>query len=268
MQILDKSEPVAEIFFVQRFSQDVFIQDKVLSAPGVYIKPLTSLPNILYKSSFNGNSSANPNGISFYDKSEEASGPNAPGFSSSSLDDSLKQFGVGFTQDNKFALLFSGGEMFGEANRPFASDIGIVLGDPTVRINNKKTGGFSKDIGKLVYAGSIEVRGLLGLDYNTDGYEDILVVSGDGKVRLIQNNGGYDQLKDQGFILDVKNGIQDFTKADFNNDGQMDLIIAGKVSCKKNDTCVDVYENQGGAFVRNNLHLMRPQKSLRLKRKI
>ena len=33
MQILDKSEPVAEIFFVQRFSQDVFIQDKVLSAP-------------------------------------------------------------------------------------------------------------------------------------------------------------------------------------------------------------------------------------------
>ena len=42
------------------------------------------------------------------------------------------------------------------------------------------------------------------LDYNTDGYEDILVVSGDGKVRLIQNNGGYDQLKDQGFILNVK----------------------------------------------------------------
>ena len=46
------------------------------------------------------------------------------------------------------------------------------------------------------------------------------MVSGDGKVRLIQNNGGYDQLKDQGFILDVKNGIQDFTKAD--------LIMTGK----------------------------------------
>ncbi|MBI4994291.1 S-layer homology domain-containing protein [Candidatus Peregrinibacteria bacterium] len=265
MQVLDKSEPVAEIFFVQRFSQDVFIQDKITEAPGVYVKPLTSLPNILYKSSFNGNSSANPNGVSFYDKSEEVQGPNAPGFSFSSLDDSLKQFGIGFTQDNKFALLFSGGEMFGEANRPFASDIGIVLGDPTVKVNNKKAGGFSKDIGKLVLAGSSEVRGILGLDYNTDGYEDILVVSGDGKIRLIQNNGGYDQLKDQGFILDVKNGIQDFTKTDFNNDGQMDLIIAGRVSCRKTDTCVDVYENQGGAFVRNNLHFNETAKIVTVK---
>ena len=109
--------------------------------------------------------------------------------------------------------------MFGEANRLLHPILELCSEIRPLELIIK-TGGFSKDIGKLVLAGQSEVRGLLGLDYNTDGYEDILVVSGDGKVRLIQNNGGYDQLKDQGFILNVKNGIQDFTKAD--------LIMTGK----------------------------------------
>lgn len=255
LQVLDKDTPVAEIYFVQRFNQDVkLLEEGEPDSTGVYVKPLTNLPNIFYNNAFSGNSTSESQGFVFYDKTEEVSGSAAPGFSFSSFEDSLKKIGIGFSEDNKFALLFSSGETFGEANRPYSSDIGIVLGDPTVRINNKKEGGFSSDIGKLVYAGSSDVRGLISFDYNTDGFEDILIVEDKGKVRLIQNNGGYDQLKDQGFILDVKNGIQDFDKVDFNNDEQMDFVIAGKVSCRKGDTCVDIYENREGEFVRNNLH--------------
>ncbi|MBI2638250.1 hypothetical protein HYW83_01530 [Candidatus Peregrinibacteria bacterium] len=254
IQILDKDTPVAEIFFVQRFDQDVKIQDEISDAPGIYVKPLRLPPQFIFESAFLGNSTAVPRGAAFYDKNEEVGGPSAPGFAFQSLEDSLKNFGVGFTQDNKFALLFSSGETFGEANRPYASDIGIVLGDPTVRIDNGKPGTFSSDVGKFVYAGASTVRGLVTLDYNNDGNEDMLILEGENKIRLIQNNGGYDQLKDQGYLFDIKNGIQDLTKLDYNNDGQMDLVIAGKVSCRKGDTCIDVYENRGGAFARHNLH--------------
>ncbi len=253
IQIIDKDTPVAEIFFVQRFDQDVKIQSEISSAPGVYVQPLRLPPQFIFENTFLGNSSAQPKGAAFFDKSEEVQGASAPGFAFQSLEDSKKNFGIGFTQGNKFALLFSSGETFGEANRPYASDIGIVLGDPTVRIDNRKAGTFSADIGKLVSAGAASVRGLVTLDYNNDGNEDILILEGENKIRLIQNNGGYDQLKDQGYLFDIKNGIQDFTKLDFNNDGQMDLVIAGKVSCRKGDTCIDVYENRAGAFVRHNL---------------
>lgn len=253
LEILDKDTPVAEILFVQRFNQDVRIQDFISEAPGIYIQPFKTAPQIVYRQVYSGSSSNEPAGVAFYDKSELVEGSSSPGFAFQSFEDTLNKFGVGFTEDNKFALLFAGGEMFGEANRHYASDIGIVIGDPTVRVNNEGSGSFSKDIGKLIYAANGPVRGLISFDYNTDGYEDILILEGEGKIRLLQNNGGYDQLKNQGFIFDIKQGIADFTKVDVNNDGQMDLVIAGTDSCRKGDTCIDIYENQQGAFYRYNL---------------
>ncbi|MEK9132916.1 MAG: VCBS repeat-containing protein, partial [Patescibacteria group bacterium] len=260
LQVFDQDLAVAEVFFVQHFNQNVKIQDQIAPAPGVYVKLLQTPPQIINGKTFSGNSSANPRGVAFYDKSEDVRGASAPGFAFKSLEDSLDRFGVGFTEDNKFALSFAAGEMFGEANRPFASDIGIVLGDPTVKVDNRETGTFSQDIGKMIYSGSAEVRGIISFDYNNDGYEDVLIVEGSGKIRLLQNNGGYDQLKDQGYLLDVKNGIQDFTKVDFNNDGQMDLVIAGSESCRKGETCVDIYENREGALVRRNLNFDQKEK--------
>lgn len=255
VEIFDKDTLVAEVFFVQHFNQDVRFGPAASEIPGVSVRPLKAPPNIRYRHVLTGNSSSESLGLAFYDTSEEVRGTSAPGFSFLSLEDSLDRFGVGFTQDNKFGLLFSSGETFGEAHRLYSSDIGIILGDPTVRIDNRAKANetFSQDVGKLIYAGDAEVQSLLSLDYQSDGFEDILVIQDDGRIRLLQNNGGYDQFRDQGYILNIKNGIQDATKLDFNRDGQMDLVIAGTVSCRKGDTCIDIYENQRGAFMRKNL---------------
>lgn len=255
LEVLDGATQVAEIMFVQRFNQDVRIREGIAEAPGVYVQPFTLPQNLEYAHVMIGNSSNDPRGAAFFDKNLPLALAKSPGFSYRSLEDAAQKFGVGFEEDNKFALLFSGGEIFGEANRPYASDIGIVLGDPTVKLNNTPAPGtrFSKDIGRLILASSEEVQSILPMDFNSDGHEDILVMEGKTDIRLIQNNGGINQLKDQGVILRVKNGIQDIVKVDVNKDRQMDLVIAGKVSCRKGDTCLDVYENHGGAFVRKNL---------------
>lgn len=260
LEILDSGTPVAEVYFVQHFNQDVFVQQMVTQAPGVYLQPARSPPNIAYERAFSGSSSADPAGVAFYDKNIPSE-DGAPGFSFQSLEDSLDRFGVGFTLDNKFALLFSAGETFGEANKLYASDAGIVLGDPTVRLPESASGAnFSKDVGKLIYSGGDELNGLLNLDFNGDGFDDIFAIEGEGKVRLIQNNGGADQLRDQGYILNIKNGIEDWTRADFNNDGLQDLVIAAKESCRRGETCIDIYENQQGAFERRNLRFEQQEK--------
>ncbi|MEK7524291.1 MAG: S-layer homology domain-containing protein [Patescibacteria group bacterium] len=260
LSVMDGSTPVAEVIFVQHFNQDVRMGGVNPDGPGVYVQPFALPPQISHSMTFTASSSEAPRGVAFYDKSEVVTGSSAPGFAFQSLEDSADRFGVGFTQDNKFALLFASGETFGEANRPYASDAGIVLGDPTVRVANNTATGFSPDVGKMISAGVTDVRAIIGLDYNTDGFEDILIAGEDGKVRLIQNNGGYDHLKDQGVILYAKNGIQDITKADVNNDGQMDLVLAAQESCKKGETCIDIYENQAGAFVRKNLQFEQSEK--------
>ncbi|MBI5413834.1 S-layer homology domain-containing protein [Candidatus Peregrinibacteria bacterium] len=265
LEISDKGTAVAEIIFAQHFSQDVRLKEASSYAPGVYIKPYKTPPQIFSEYAFAGNSSADSRSLAFYDKNEEIKGPAAPGFAFSSLEDSLDKPGIGFTDGNKFALLFSSGESFGEANRPYASDIGIVLGDPTVKVDNGKPGSFSQDVGKMLYTGAADIHGIINLDYNGDGYDDILLVEGDSKVRLIQNNGGYDRLKDQGYILNIKNGIQDITKADFNNDGRMDIVVAGMDSCRKGEVCIDIYQNTGGAFERHNLRINQKEKVVTLR---
>lgn len=272
LEILDKQTVVAEIAFVSHFNQDVKLDTGSVpaTAPGVYIKPFKSIPEILWSYSLYGNSSTNPRGMVFYDKSQEDKSASKGGFSSLSLDDSLNTFGVGFTEDNKFALLFAAGETFGEANRPYASDIGIVLGDPTVKINTEDPSqrspgqNFTKDVGKELYSGNADIRNIINFDYNSDGNEDLLLLEGKNKVRLLQNKGG-GQFKDQGYLFEVNSGIQDLAKIDFNNDGQMDLAVAGSETCRKGDTCLDIFENRSGAFTRRNIKIAQKEMILTIR---
>ncbi|PJC36856.1 hypothetical protein CO046_03410 [Candidatus Peregrinibacteria bacterium CG_4_9_14_0_2_um_filter_53_11] len=270
LEVLDGGQAIAEVVFVQRFGQDVRLEPTVeepgSDLPGVFVHPYALPQTINVEQSFSGNTTAAPQSLTFYDTTQAVTGPGMPGFGFLSFEDSLTTPGVGFTRDNKFALLFAAGETFGEANRPYNSDLGIVLGDPTVRVKNTPEAGlsFTPDTGKLVYAGSAEVSELLNFDYNTDGYEDILIVQNNGTIRLIQNNGGYDQLVDQGPLFVLKNGVQALTKVDINRDGQMDLVVAGIESCRATDTCIDIYQNNHGSFERHNLSFNQTNKIVEL----
>ncbi|MEK7529274.1 MAG: FG-GAP-like repeat-containing protein, partial [Patescibacteria group bacterium] len=266
MEVRSGMRDLAEVYFVQNFDRDVRVIRQAPASVGISVKPLDTARQLKFEPFFAGNSTGSHMGVAITDISQEAEGSSQPGFSSVSLEDSHDVFGVGFGKDNKHALLFSGGSTVGESNRPFASDIGIVLGDPSIRIDNTPARGtkFTRDIGKFVFDAGEEIRGLVDLDHNGDGAKDLLAVKGEGSVQLVQNNslmeGGGFSFKDQDLLLKAANGIISFTKGDFNNDGQEDIALAAERGCRAGDSCVDIYYNRGGVFARENLQFEQTEK--------
>ncbi len=270
LEILEGQTVVAEVYIVQRFNQDVRTYsntgDISNDAAGVYVQPFALPGTFFFEPSFSGNTTSASLGMALKDRSQVLDGAGSPGFGYNSFEDSLDSMGVGFTQDNKFALLFSAGEIFGEANRQYMSDATIVLGDPTVRLNNAPhEDNFSIDVGTLLYSATSDVRGLLSFDVNSDGFEDLLVVQQDGLIKYIQNGGGVNNFTDRGTLLNIKNGIQDFTKVDINGDGQQDIVVAAKNGCTVDSTCIDIFLNNRGSFTRQNVTFDQTEKITAIK---
>lgn len=268
LTINDKGADVLKVVYVADFSGDVQSIDGGVEidrsvnnyASGVYLKKLSSQKNIGYEISFSGNSTVLPKGFYLTDTDQDLPNNQAPGQSYASLEKGGDVPGIGFTGDNKHMLLFAAGNSVGEANLPYASEIGVVIGDPTIRVNNKsadliKSSGFTHDIGQEIYTGDSPVKELTPIDYNSDGLKDILVSYENGQVRLLQNNRSYPRFEDRGIFLNFANGIISMDTADFNQDGQEDLIVATQDSCKKGEVCIDIYQNNAGNFVRKHLDL-------------
>jgi uncharacterized repeat protein (TIGR01451 family) len=277
LSVNDTGSEVAQVSFVNDFLSDVgelsrntVIDMTASSYPaGVYIHRLSEQGNIGYEPSFSGNSTALPKGYYVTDKEATLPSSQAPGLSNISLEKSDEEAGIGFVGDNKHMLLFAAGNSVGESNMVYASDAGIVLGDPTVRLNNKigspdnyedysvglAENGFTKDIGKEILTGDAPVGELVTIDYNKDGLKDVLVAYEDGKVRLLQNNQSYPRYTDRGIFLNFSGGIVGMAAGDFNGDKIDDLIVATADSCRQGEVCVDLYENRNGNFVRQNLDL-------------
>ncbi len=180
------------------------------------------------------------------------------GSSSTSLEDGLSSPGVGFVGDNKHMLLLAARNTVGESHLPYASEIGIVLGDPSVRLqgdNVTSTTGFTSDLGKNITSGGPDAATLLPIDINSDGKKDLLVGDTSGKLRHLAYVGGAQRYADRGIAIDAMNGIRTAVTGDINNDGQEDVIIAAQQNCTTKDTCIDLYRNTKGMFVRENMKL-------------
>ncbi|MCC7197648.1 S-layer homology domain-containing protein, partial [Candidatus Peregrinibacteria bacterium] len=265
VQVLDKGSPIITVRFVNNFSQSVkhlpittVLNGSVAYESGVYLHELSSHKSLGFEEIFSGNSTTLPQGLALVDKENFLPENQAPGLNYVSLEKSNEVPGLGFTGDNKFMLLFSAGNSVGEANLPYASEVGVVIGDPTVRINNKGTAsatGFTKDVGKEIYAGDIPVKTLTMMDYNGDSLTDLLVGYESGQIRLLQNNQSNPRFVDKGTFLNFSNGVLSMATGDFNNDKLQDLVVATKDSCKVGEVCVDLYMNENGNFVRNHLDL-------------
>jgi uncharacterized repeat protein (TIGR01451 family) len=277
LSVNDTGSEIAQVTFVNDFFTDVnelsrnTVIDMTASnyQSGVYVHRLGEQGNIGYESSFSGNSTALPKGIYVTDKNSFLSASQAPGLNYISLEKSNEEAGIGFTGDNKHMILLAAGNSVGESSMVYASDAGIVLGDPTVRLNNKigspdnyynyqvglAGNGFTKDLGKEIFTGDAPVKEMTTIDYNHDGLKDVLVAYENGQVRLLQNNNSYPRFTDRGVFLDFSGGIVGMTAGDFNGDGLEDLIVATADSCRQGEVCVDLYENHNGNFVRQNLNL-------------
>ena len=277
LSVNDTGSEIAQVSFVNNFNTDTgelsrnTVIDMTASnyQSGVFVHHLGEQGNIGYEPSFSGNSTALPKGIYVTDKDSALPAGQAPGLNYISLDKTNEETGIGFTGDNKHMLLFAAGNSVGESNMVYASDAGIVLGDPTVRLNNKISSpnnylnysvgladnGFTKDIGKEIFTGDAPIKDLTTIDYNHDGLNDLLVSYENGQVRLLQNNNAYPRFTDRGIFLNFSGGIVAMTAGDFNGDGLDDLIVATADSCRNGEVCIDLYENNNGNFVRRNLAL-------------
>lgn len=266
VRVMDKGVEIATLTYASALFSNVnllpkdfvFGQELGSFGSGVYVQTLSSKTTLQFQPTFSGNSTVMPQGMALVDTTQEMPQAQAPGLSYISLEAAPDEAGIGFKGDNKHMLLFAAGNSVGESNLPYSSEIGVVLGDPTVRINNKKDvsqTGFTKDIGKEIFTGDQPVKELTMLDYNSDGLNDILVSYTDGKIRLLQNNNSYPRFEDRGMYANFPNGILSMATADFNNDGQEDLMIASKESCRVGEVCIDLYENHHGNLVRKHLAL-------------
>jgi uncharacterized repeat protein (TIGR01451 family) len=233
--------------------------------PGIYLRKLAALPNRTFKKAFSGNSTAQVRGYYYVDESEDIAKEQAPGLSYLSLESADSDDGVGLRGDNKNVLLFSAGSTAGEANLPYASDAGVVLGDPTVRVDNRvepgtldrlyTATGFTKDLGKMIFAGNQPIKETVSIDYDNDADKDLLVSYENGEIKLIENLNAGKGFADKGLFLNFPTGILSQAVLDINDDGWEDLVVATANSCKVGEVCVDAYLNNQGSFVRKNLNL-------------
>ncbi|MBI4234932.1 VCBS repeat-containing protein [Candidatus Peregrinibacteria bacterium] len=272
--------PIALVSFKQSFKDingavknAMTASDEINSFyPGIYLRQKTNSKRYELLSGLSGTSSNDPLGMYFVDKENKIEDEMAPGFSFRSLESAKDNFGVGFTGENKHMLLFAAGNSVGESNMPYASDAGIVFGDPNVRVKIKgivglvsELSGYSKDLGKPLFYGEEEVSQMINFDYNADGYDDILLIYEDGLVRLLQNEISRKRFRDQGYVLNIPLGVITATKIDVNNDGYSDLVVGTKESCKKDEICVSLYTNKNGTLTRETLNLAIEGKAYEMK---
>ena len=174
---------------------------------------------------------------------------NRPGFGYTSVENVAGNDGVGMKYSNKNVLLFAAGNSAGEANIPYASDSGVLLGDPTVRIENAEEdlilgSGFTKDLGQSVFIGDSKINRIIPFDYNGDGLKDILLSLDNGLLRLLQNENSNQRFTDRGYLLNVVNGIMSINTLDVDGDDYDDLIIGTEESCIKGEKCLYLYKNK------------------------
>lgn len=228
--------------------------------PGVYVEPVSIKNKYSFVTSYTGDSTAEPQGIYLVDDEEDIDPNQAPGFGYGSLDGVKKEFGLGFQGSNKHMLLFAAGNSVGASFVPYASDSGIIYGDPTIKLKVSgdlvsKDTGYSKDIGKPIFSGQEPIKQMIEFDANGDGYDDLLLVYESGLIRLMENEISNKRFRDRGYILNIYGGIESIAKIDVDNDGYDDLVVGTKQPCNAGEQCVSLIKNTNGNFDRKPLNL-------------
>ncbi|MEK7547532.1 MAG: FG-GAP-like repeat-containing protein, partial [Patescibacteria group bacterium] len=264
LMISDDKEDLAVVFYNQDFGQNVkqIAYNSSINAffPGIYVQPASTSQKYTLIKSLSRSSDIEPKGFYLLDTETNIDESQMAGFGYTSLENAGDKFGVGYSGDNKQMLLFASGNSIGESSLPYASDSGIVYGDPMIRlkVDNdliSQKSGYSKGFGKAIFSSPENIQELISFDFNGDSSDDLLLVYENGLVRLLENEISNKRFKDRGYILNIINGIFSLAKIDVNNDGFDDLIIGTKESCKADEECVNLVTNYNGQLVTTPLNL-------------
>ncbi|MFC1615504.1 FG-GAP-like repeat-containing protein [Patescibacteria group bacterium] len=274
--IYDRGTVLTMITFRQDYGSDV----KLLSSnagsglqPGLYLQLNTTETRYDVKPSFSRASTYKSKGFYLVDSDFDIDPSQAPGFGYDSLELAGEREGIGFEGSNKHMLFFTAGNSVGESHLPYASEVGIVLGDPMIRLDVENQtdlisslSGYSKDIGKPIFYGQDNIKELIEFEFNGDGHKDLLIIYDDGLIRLLENLPNASEYRDRGYILNVFGGITSTAAIDVNGDGYDDLILGTKESCiADEDVHFTMYTNIGSGFNGSPLGLQVDGKPLEMK---
>ncbi|QQR54753.1 S-layer homology domain-containing protein [Candidatus Peregrinibacteria bacterium] len=262
LAVMENGQAVLQVNYERVWEEDVTLLESdhdltdwsSLNA-GIYIKP-TADNEHAFEPISSGNSSLSPQGLALVDPTEELPKEMQASLGYTSLDQAEEDGTVGWEKENKNLLLFSAGNTAGVSNLFYVSEVGILLGDPTVSLptaNEANSLGFTEDVGTLISASQDEILELVDIDYNGDGQMDVLVAYEDGRIEVLQNHQAAQRLRSRGTLLKIENGIRSIDKGDFNADGLTDLLIVTEESCYADEMCLYEYDNIGGGFVAKNL---------------
>jgi hypothetical protein len=176
-----------------------------------------------------GGSTNSPKGLVFYDLKTELSPSQIPSSSLKRTDKALTNANQGLTEDGKSLLLFSAGMSAGESNRPYLSEAGIVLGDPTISLplTSATQSSFNQDIGKFLARTDANISHILPLE------DQVLIADKNGNIsRLsLENKRFYKNL------LNIPNGIKELI-ASQKSSNQIELFVLTEKACANEDTCL------------------------------
>lgn len=136
---------------------------------------------------------------------------------------------LGYTTDMGKLLTSYQGKRINELvpidyNKDGQQDLFVVFDSGYINLlQNFNNGQDWKDMGAILYVQD-GITSIVKGDTNGDGWEDVLIITKDGKIALFVNNGGAFERED--ISLDVQGRITSVKMADMDHDGNLDLTTS------------------------------------------
>ncbi len=153
------------------------------------------------------------------------------------------------------------GLAFGDADGDGDDDlfVGGAAGQAGAMLRND-AGHFVEVAGPWRQDAECEDLGILWLDYDADGDQDLLVCSGGVEApagspwlrdRLYRNDGAFTFVRDESALPDVRDSSSSACAADVDGDGDLDLVVGGRLvpGAFPDAPSSRFYRNDGGRFV-------------------
>lgn len=202
-------------------------------SPGAVTVQIANHAEIEHASVHTLPSSTSPKGEVFYSPNSSLSSDQLPSSSTLRMEDSLETAQVGLAEGHKSILLFSSGHTAGEANQPYLSEAGIVLGDPVIKLpdteNYSSINEVGYDIGKYLGRTKSTITDLLEKD------DYVLIADEEGGIYRLDKG----TLRLTKNLVKIPNGIKQLE--DFGDQ----VLILSQISCVAEDSCVYSLSDEG-----------------------
>lgn len=186
-------------------------------------------PALNWTTVYGGKSTNDPSGLAFFEYS-------------AAVPEAEREEFYGFEGLDKYLSLFASGTNVGEAVKYNMPSSAVLLGDPTIRLNTKSTSSlnYNSATGEQIYADpeGKQIVSINHFNFNNDGYQDVALLTEDGRVRLLEGGATEPPYIDKGNLAFLVDGGVALEAFDFEKDNYEDLLVAtdeGRLGILHND---------------------------------